>query len=138
MVPPNRQMEGSLPCAKKTLDVLRLIVTNKKHSTAAALIDEIRTVGYKMQTARPVGERRSPPKDATTNSIEPAHLLRAEPGCPGALGRARQHHSEALSRRTGAGLQSFAALPSALCHRACAAMAPQSWRLATWSGACCT
>ncbi|PNW71642.1 hypothetical protein CHLRE_16g662902v5 [Chlamydomonas reinhardtii] len=49
-----RQIEGSLPCAKKTLDVLRLIVTNKRHSTAAALIDEIRTVGYKMQTARPV------------------------------------------------------------------------------------
>ncbi|GIL87209.1 hypothetical protein Vretimale_14300 [Volvox reticuliferus] len=49
-----RQIEGSLPCAKKTLDVLRLIVTNKKHSTAAALIDEMRNVGYKMQTARPV------------------------------------------------------------------------------------
>ncbi|GLC45346.1 hypothetical protein PLESTB_000312700 [Pleodorina starrii] len=49
-----RQIEGSLPCAKKTLDILRLIVTNKKHSTAAALIDEMRTVGYKMQTARPV------------------------------------------------------------------------------------
>ncbi|EFJ41048.1 eukaryotic translation initiation factor 2B beta [Volvox carteri f. nagariensis] len=49
-----RQIEGSLPCAKKTLDVLRLIVTNKKHSTAAALIDEMRSVGYKMQTARPV------------------------------------------------------------------------------------
>lgn len=52
-----RQIEGSLPCAKKTLDILRLIVTNKKHTTAAALIDEMRTVGYKMQTARPVGKR---------------------------------------------------------------------------------
>lgn len=43
-----------MPCAKKTLDILRLIVTNKKHSTAAALIDEIRNTGYRMQTARPV------------------------------------------------------------------------------------
>lgn len=51
-----RQIEGSLPCAKKTLDILRLIVTNKKHSTAAALIDEIRNTGYRMQTARPVGK----------------------------------------------------------------------------------
>ncbi|KAG2485720.1 hypothetical protein HYH03_015604 [Edaphochlamys debaryana] len=49
-----RQIEGSLPCAKRTLDILRQIVTNKRHSTAAALIDEIRTVGYRMQVARPV------------------------------------------------------------------------------------
>lgn len=53
---PRRQIEGSLPNAKKTAEIMRLLVTTQRHADSAALIDDVRAVGYKIQAAKPVGE----------------------------------------------------------------------------------
>ncbi len=52
---PRRQVHGSYACAKKTAEVLRLLITSQRHADAAALIDDVRTVGTKLQAAKPVG-----------------------------------------------------------------------------------
>ena len=43
----------ALPICKRTAEILRLMVTNQKHADAAALIDEVRAVGHKLQQAKP-------------------------------------------------------------------------------------
>ena len=35
-----RQIEGSLPCAKRTAEILRLLITKSRHPTAEALLDD--------------------------------------------------------------------------------------------------
>jgi hypothetical protein len=35
---------------------MRVLVTMQRHADAAALIDDVRSVGYKIQAAKPVGE----------------------------------------------------------------------------------
>eukprot|EP00775_Hariotina_reticulata_P007212 gene7212-7426_t len=49
-----RQIQGSFACAKKTAEVMRLLITTQRHSDAASLIDDVRTVGTKLQAAKPV------------------------------------------------------------------------------------
>lgn len=53
-----RQISGSLPCAKRTAEIMRVLVTMQRHVDAASLIDDVRSVGYKIQAAKPVGEMR--------------------------------------------------------------------------------
>lgn len=55
-----RQIHGSFACAKKTAEVMRLLITTQRHPDAAALIEDVRTVGTKLQAAKPVGERACP------------------------------------------------------------------------------
>lgn len=54
-----RQIEGSMPCAKRTAEIMREIVTRQRHTDADALIDDVRAVGHKLQAAKPVGAWRS-------------------------------------------------------------------------------
>ena len=42
-----------MPTCKRTAEIMRLMVTNQKHTDAAALIDEVRAVGHKLQQAKP-------------------------------------------------------------------------------------
>eukprot|EP00195_Chlamydomonas_chlamydogama_P013700 CAMPEP_0202895266 /NCGR_PEP_ID=MMETSP1392-20130828/4501_1 /ASSEMBLY_ACC=CAM_ASM_000868 /TAXON_ID=225041 /ORGANISM="Chlamydomonas chlamydogama, Strain SAG 11-48b" /LENGTH=487 /DNA_ID=CAMNT_0049580215 /DNA_START=51 /DNA_END=1514 /DNA_ORIENTATION=- len=49
-----RQIEGSMPCAKRTAEIMRLLVTNQKHADASSVIDDVRSVGHKLQAAKPV------------------------------------------------------------------------------------
>lgn len=49
-----RQIHGSFACAKKTAEVMRLLITTQRHPDAAALIEDVRTVGTKLQAAKPV------------------------------------------------------------------------------------
>lgn len=49
-----RQIEGSLPCARRTAEILRLIVTTQRYPDAAGLIQNVRDVGCRMQRASPV------------------------------------------------------------------------------------
>ena len=51
-----RLIEGSLPCAKKTAEILRLLITTQRHTEREVLIDDVRSVGFKIQAAKPVGE----------------------------------------------------------------------------------
>ena len=51
-----RQIQGSLPCAKRTAEIMRSLLTMQRHPDATALIDDVRSVGYKLQAAKPVGE----------------------------------------------------------------------------------
>lgn len=50
-----RQIHGSFACAKKTAEVMRLLITTQRHCDAASLIDDVRTVGTKLQAAKPAG-----------------------------------------------------------------------------------
>ena len=49
----SRTASGSMVTCKRTLEIMRLMVTNQKHADAAALIDEVRAVGHKLQQAKP-------------------------------------------------------------------------------------
>ncbi|KAI8470531.1 MAG: nagb/rpia/CoA transferase-like protein [Monoraphidium minutum] len=49
-----RQIEGSFQCAKRTAEIMRLLITTQRHPDAAALIEDVRTVGTKLQAAKPV------------------------------------------------------------------------------------
>jgi translation initiation factor eIF-2B subunit beta len=51
-----RQIQGSFACAKKTAEVLRLLITTQRHTDAANLIEEVRKCGIQLQAAKPVGE----------------------------------------------------------------------------------
>jgi hypothetical protein len=50
-----RQIEGSFQCAKRTAEIMRLLITTQRHPDAASLIEDVRTVGTKLQAAKPVG-----------------------------------------------------------------------------------
>lgn len=50
-----RQIEGSLPCAKRTAEILRLLITKSRPSTPEALLEDVRTVGARLQAAKPLG-----------------------------------------------------------------------------------
>lgn len=52
-----RQIHGSFACAKKTAEVMRLLITTQRHADAASLIEDVHTVGTKLQAAKPIGER---------------------------------------------------------------------------------
>ncbi|MEW5311133.1 MAG: hypothetical protein WDW38_002873 [Sanguina aurantia] len=49
-----RLIEGSLPCAKKTAEIMRVLVTSQRHADAAALIEDVRAIGNRIQSAQPV------------------------------------------------------------------------------------
>ncbi|GBF88924.1 translation initiation factor eIF-2B subunit beta [Raphidocelis subcapitata] len=49
-----RQIEGSFQCAKRTAEIMRLLITTQRHADAASLIEDVRTVGTKLQAAKPV------------------------------------------------------------------------------------
>ena len=51
-----RQIEGSLPTAKKTVEILRFLLTTRRHADSQHIIDEIRSWGTVMQTAKPAGQ----------------------------------------------------------------------------------
>lgn len=48
-----RQVEGALPNAKRTAEVMRLLVTTQRHPDANCLLEDVRTVGSKIQAAKP-------------------------------------------------------------------------------------
>lgn len=50
-----RQVSGSNQAAKRTAEVLRLVVTSQKHASASALINDVHQVGLRLQAAKPNG-----------------------------------------------------------------------------------
>ena len=50
-----REIEGSFQAAKRTAEIMRLLITTQRHADAASLIDDIRNVGTKLQAAKPAG-----------------------------------------------------------------------------------
>lgn len=55
-----RQLEGALPCAKATAELLRTLVTSRRHPDASALLDDVKSTGIKVQDAKPLGSSPSP------------------------------------------------------------------------------
>lgn len=55
-----RQLEGALPCAKATAEVLRTLVTSRRHPDAQALLDDVKSTGIKIQDAKPLGANPCP------------------------------------------------------------------------------
>lgn len=51
-----RHIEGSLATGKRTAEVLRILITSQRHSDAQSLLDDVRRVGAKIQSAKPLGE----------------------------------------------------------------------------------
>ena len=56
-----RQIEGSMPSAKKTTELLRLLLTTRRHSDGQQLMGDVRSVGVTMQKAKPSGEQMTIP-----------------------------------------------------------------------------
>jgi hypothetical protein len=48
---------------------MRTLVTRQRHADASALIDDVRSVGYKVQAAKPVGK------------VPPSHIAAATSKC---------------------------------------------------------
>lgn len=64
---------------------MRLLITTQKHADAASLIEDVRTVGTKLQAAKPVGARGRG-TDACLLHLQPRHrgggvTGRGQPGC---------------------------------------------------------
>ena len=50
-----RQVEGSIPTAKATAELLRTLITRGRHPDAAALLSDVRDWGIQLQAAKPLG-----------------------------------------------------------------------------------
>ena len=50
-----RQVEGSIPTAKATAELLRTLITRQRHPDAAALLSDVREWGIQLQAAKPLG-----------------------------------------------------------------------------------
>jgi translation initiation factor eIF-2B subunit beta len=50
-----KRIVGSFAAAKGTVDLLKQIVSSSKATTAQQLLEEVRTVGVRIQSARPIG-----------------------------------------------------------------------------------
>jgi translation initiation factor eIF-2B subunit beta len=48
-----RQLEGSYPCARRTAELLRALVSSRRHPDASALLADVRSVGARLQQAKP-------------------------------------------------------------------------------------
>ena len=55
-----RQVEGSIPTAKATAELLRTLITRFRHPDAAALLTDVRNWGIQLQAAKPLGDLLSP------------------------------------------------------------------------------
>ena len=51
-----RQVEGSIPTAKATAELLRTLITRFRHPDAAALLTDVRNWGIQLQAAKPLGD----------------------------------------------------------------------------------
>ncbi|KAK9862337.1 hypothetical protein WJX84_010757, partial [Apatococcus fuscideae] len=49
-----RHVEGSLATGKRTAEVLRILITSQRHADAQSLLDDVRRVGVKIQSAKPL------------------------------------------------------------------------------------
>jgi hypothetical protein len=80
-----RQIEGSFQCAKRTAEIMRLLITTQRHPDAASLIEDVRTVGTKLQAAKPVGAcRRAARPPAGGCSEQPRSVPLPQRGAPSA------------------------------------------------------
>lgn len=52
-----RRVTTSLDAAKGTAELLRQLVTSSRLADPQSLLEEVRSVGIKMQAAKPMGER---------------------------------------------------------------------------------
>ena len=70
-----RQVEGSLDTAKRTAEILRLLLATQRHPTAQALLDDVRVVGSRLQAAKPSGK----PLAMRCRACRSAHPLLSQP-----------------------------------------------------------
>ena len=54
----HRKVEGSLATGRRTAELLRIFVSSCRHSDAVALVEDVRSVGNKLQAAKPIGALR--------------------------------------------------------------------------------
>lgn len=54
----HRKVEGSLATGRRTAELLRIFVSSCRHSDAVALVEDVRSVGNKLQAAKPIGASR--------------------------------------------------------------------------------
>ena len=50
-----RQLEGSLHIAKRTAELMRSLLTSRRHEDAQALVGDVRSTGVALQSAKPLG-----------------------------------------------------------------------------------
>ena len=52
-----RRVEGSLAAAKGTAELLRQLLTSSRLADPHSMLEEVRSVGVKIQSAKPIGAR---------------------------------------------------------------------------------
>ena len=50
-----RKVEGSLATGRRTAELLRIFISTSRHSDALALVEDVRSVGNRLQAAKPIG-----------------------------------------------------------------------------------
>eukprot|EP01023_Acetabularia_acetabulum_P053735 TRINITY_DN6023_c0_g1_i12.p1 TRINITY_DN6023_c0_g1~~TRINITY_DN6023_c0_g1_i12.p1 ORF type:complete len:359 (-),score=31.29 TRINITY_DN6023_c0_g1_i12:137-1213(-) len=49
-----RQVEGSLPCARRTAEILRQLITTRRPTDGVSLLEDVRQVGVRLQRVKPM------------------------------------------------------------------------------------
>ena len=73
-----RPTEGSLATGRRTAELLRIFISTNRHSDALALVEDVRSVGNKLQAAKPIGiASRQSESVVTLRSLQLCSLLSA-------------------------------------------------------------
>lgn len=59
-----RQIQGSTATAKRTAEILRLLVTKSRRPTPEGMLNDVCFVGMRMQAAKPLGAPSSASRDS--------------------------------------------------------------------------
>lgn len=51
----HRKIEGSLATGRRTAELLRIFISTSRYSDALTLMEDVRSVGNKLQAAKPIG-----------------------------------------------------------------------------------
>ena len=65
-------MEGSIPTAKATAELLRTLITRFRHPDAAALLSDVREWGIQLQAAKPLGNIPAPAAPLLFSHLQPS------------------------------------------------------------------
>lgn len=85
----HRKVEGSLATGRRTAELLRIFVSSCRHSDAIALVEDVRSVGNKLQAAKPIGALSKADLPHRLIALETKLTCCCSSGCRASH---RQHH----------------------------------------------
>jgi hypothetical protein len=77
-----RRVEGSLAAAKGTAELLRQLLTSSRLADPHSMLEEVRSVGVKIQSAKPIGARARQGDEGTALPDPRRRSAPAAAACP--------------------------------------------------------